>query len=209
MVQSGRRCGVRHHIWSRSTLPVISKSEFARGIGVGRSSVGNMIRRQQISGDALVERGGRILVDADIARRQLRDRLDVKQREINGRAKLDGDVTGEPDAPDPIMAALKSARLRTVELANAKAEEEAAVRSGRLALAADLRAEIGRVAGSMIAGFEGGLPELANAVAVDTGANQRDVLVALRRGWRALRTRLAGVEAKAAANEPELVEAPQ
>jgi hypothetical protein len=194
----------RHQSGAAAPLPVISKSEFARAIGVGRSAVGNMIRRQQISGDALVERAGRILVNSDVARRQLRDRLDVKQREINGRAKLGGDVIGEPDAPDPIMAALKSARLRQVELANAKAEEEAAVRSGRLALAADMRVEVGRVAGSMIAGFEGGLAELANAVTADTGANQRDVLVALRRAWRALRTRLAGIEAEAAANSPSL-----
>ena len=58
----------------------------------------------------------------------------------------------------------------------------------------------------MVAGVEGGLPELANAVALDTGVNQRDVLVSIRRAWRALRSRLAGIEAEAAIHEPELVE---
>jgi hypothetical protein len=199
-------------IRSRGVLPVISKSEFARALGVGRSAVGNMISRGQISGDALVERGGRILVDADVAREQLRGRLDVRQRLANGRARLDGDREAPTADPDPVMSKLKSARLRQAELAIQKSEAEAAERTGRFVLAADMRTEIGRIAGAMVASVEGGLAELANAVSLDTGASQRDVLVALRRGWRDLRTRLAGVEAEAAeaaANEPKTLEAAQ
>jgi hypothetical protein len=188
---------------------IITKSEFARAIGVTRGAVGAMVKRGQINGPALIERGGRVLVDAAIARAQLRDRLDTRQRVANGRAKLDGDREAPAADPDPVMGKLKSARLRQVELAIEKSEAEAAERAGRLVSAADLRTEVGRVAGSMVAGFEGGLIELADAVALDVGANQRDTLVSLRRAWRALRTRLARVESKAAANEPEIVEASQ
>jgi hypothetical protein len=188
---------------------IITKSEFARAIGVTRGAVGAMVKRGQINGPALIERGGRVLVDAAIARAQLRDRLDTRQRVANGRAKLDGDREAPAADPDPVMGKLKSARLRQVELAIEKSEAEAAERAGRLVSAADLRTEVGRIAGSMVAGFEGGLIELADAVALDVGANQRDTLVSLRRAWRALRTRLARVESKAAANEPEIVEASQ
>jgi hypothetical protein len=186
---------------------ILTKAEFARSIGVGRAAVGAMVKRGQIDGPALIERGGRTLVDADIARQQLRERLDARQRIANGRARLDGDREAPAADPDPVMGKLKSARLRQAELAIQKSEAEAAERAGRSVLAAGMRAEVGRVAGSVIAGIEGGLPELANAVAADTGANQRDVLVALRRAWRALRLRLAGVATEAAIREPEVVEA--
>jgi len=188
---------------------IISKSEFSRAIGVSRAAVSAMISRGQIGGRALVERGGRVLIDETIARQQLRARLDVRQRDANGRARLDGDRDAPEHELDPVLAALKAARLRQAELAIQKSESEAAERAGRLVLADAMRAESGRIAGAMVAGIEGGLVELANAVALDVGANQRDTLVSLRRAWRTLRTRLAGVESKAAANEPEIVEASQ
>jgi hypothetical protein len=188
---------------------IVTKSEFARAIGVTRGAVGAMIKRGQINGPALVERGGRILVDTDIARQQLRERLDARQRIANGRARLDGDREAPADDSDPVMRKLKNARLRQIELANQKAEEEAAARVGRFVDAGSMRQEIGGIAGSMVASIEGSLVDLANAVAVDTGASQRDVLVALRRGWRAVRARLAGIESKAAADEPETLEAAQ
>jgi hypothetical protein len=191
----------------RHLADIVTKSDFARAIGVTRGAVGAMVKRGQISGPALIERGGRIVIDADIAREQLRSRLDARQRVANGRARLVGDREAPTGDPDPVMGKLKAARLRQAELAIQKSESEAAERAGRLVLADAMLAESGRIAGAMVAGIEGGLLELANAVAVGTGADQRDVLVALRRGWRALRTRLAGVESKAAANEPEIVEA--
>jgi hypothetical protein len=204
-----RSCGVTPSFLGACTrlTEILSKADFARAIGVTRGAVGAMIKRGQINGPALIERGGRVLIAADVARQQLRARLDTRQRIANGRAKLDGDRAAPAVDFDPVMGKLKSARLRQAELAIQKSEAEAAERAGRSVLAAGMRAEVGRVAGSVIAGIEGGLPELANAVAADTGANQRDVLVALRRAWRALRLRLAGVATEAAIREPEVVEA--
>jgi hypothetical protein len=188
---------------------IISKSEFSRAIGVSRTAVSSMIARGQISGRALVERGGRVLIDETIARQQLRARLDVRQRAANGRARLDGDRDAPELEPDPVLAALKAARLRQAELAIQKSEAEAAERAGRYVLADAMRQEVGRIAGAMVAAVEGGLAELASAVALDTGASQRDVLVALRRAWRVLRMRLSASEAEAAIHEPETLEAAQ
>ena len=190
-------------------MPVISKSEFARAIGVGRAAVGNMIRRRQISGGALVERGGRILVDADVARSQLRDRLDVKQREINGRAQLDGDVTGEPDGP--IRSSVRRSSLPGCERSNWRTRKlKRKPPSGR----ADSRSP--RTCASKWGASPARWSRALKAVYRNSptqsqphqGLTQRDVLLILRTAWRAIRTRLAGVEAEAEAiHEPEFVEA--
>jgi len=183
----------------------ITKSEFARRVGVGRSCVANWIVAGKITAPALVMVGRSEKIDEDVARSQLGDRLDVDQRLANGRALLSGDAS--PVDADPVVGRIKAARLRQIELANSKAEAEAAERAGRYVLADAMRQEVGRIAGAMISAVEGGLVDLANAVAVDTGANQRDVLVALRRAWRVLRMRLSASEAEAAIHEPEIVEA--
>jgi hypothetical protein len=158
------RCGIAL-FGDRRTL-TITKAEFARALGVGRSAVGNMIFRKQIGGAALVEHGGRVMIDEEIARAQLRDRLDARQRVANGRAKIDGDAA---PADDPIMVAIKAGRLKQITLANARAEQEAAERAGRFVSAADAKREMGAIAGRMVSAFEGALVELADAVAADTG----------------------------------------
>jgi hypothetical protein len=184
-------------------MEAVSKSEFASTIGVTRGRVSQMLASRQIDGAALVGEGRNARINVAIAKAQLDASLDLSQRlGANGKALLGGGTSA-----DPADASIKAERLRQLRLANSKADAEAAERAGRLVLAADMRTEVGRVAGSMVAGIEGGLPELAGAVALDTGASQRDVLVSLRRAWRALRLRLAGAEAEAAAAEPELVEA--
>jgi hypothetical protein len=130
-----------------------------------------------------------------VARRQLGARLDMDQRLCRSR------VTSGP------IEALQRARLAAQELSNEKARADAAVRSGRHVLADDARQELGRVAGRLIAAFEGCLPELAAAVVASGATSQRDALHALRGAWLAARGRLAGVEAEAAIHAPELVEA--
>ena len=183
---------------------IVTKAEFARRLGIGRSAVGNMVRRGQLTAPALVERGGRVLVDETVARRQLRQRLDVDQRLRNGR--LGGDAE---DGQGDTLDAIQRQKLTQLELANARDREAALARSGRYMLANDARQEMGKIAGALIAAMEGGLPELADAIAADIKAPQRDVLLALKGAWRALRARLAYVKAEAAQREPECLEAAQ
>jgi len=181
-------------------LPIISKSEFARALGVGRSAVGNMIRRQQINGAALVERDGRVLVDETIAREQLGRRLDPDQRMRNGRAKLGNDA-----ADDPMVTAIRSARLRQIELANAKAEAEASERSGSYVHADSVRAEVGRIVARVVALYDGELPQLAADIAAGSNMPVRDALHLLRAAFRRAGARMGAAEARAAGALPEAV----
>ncbi len=180
---------------------VVSKSLFAAEVGVTRARLSQWLRSGAIDGDAIVGVGHRARIRVDVARAQLKSRLDVTQRIANGTAKLDGPT------PDPIDAAIRREKLAMLELGNEKARAEAAVRAGRYVEADEMRQELGRVAGRLVAAFEGALPELADAVAAESSISHRDVLHALRAAWRDVRARLSGVEAEAALAEPAFVEA--
>ena len=182
----------------------ITKSEFARRVGVGRSCVANWIVAGKITAPALVMVGRSEKIDEDVARSQLGDRLDVDQRLANGRARLSGDAS--PVDADPVVGQIKSERLRQLQHINAKAEAEAGERSGKYVLAASARQDLGAMAARMVAAFEGCLPSFADAVAASTAMPQRDALHMLRQVWRDARARLAGVAAEEAAAPPELVE---
>ena len=168
----------------------VSKSQFAAMIGVSRGRVSQWLRAGKIDGAALIGEGRAARIDVDLARRQLDARLDLGQRlGANGKAALAFDATN---------SALKAARLRQLTLANERAEEEARLREGRYVAADDVRKEMGRIAGRLIVSFEGALPELAEAIAANSLMPQRDALYVLRASWRAIRTRLSGLEAEAA-----------
>ncbi len=182
----------------------VTKSEFAELIGVSRGRVSQMLAARQIDGDAIVGEGRSARINVEVARAQLDARLDLGQRlGANGRVKLGG------ASSDPTEAAIKRQRLAALELANERARAEAAARSGHYVEADGMRQELGRVAGRLVAGFEGSLPELAAAIASQSSMSQRDALHVLRTAWRAIRTRLSGAEAEAAAQEPETLEAAQ
>jgi hypothetical protein len=126
--------------------------------------------------------------------RQLDARLDLSQRlGANGKALLAD--TGVASASPPGAAldtGIKSARLRQLELANERAAAEAAAGSGRYVEAEAAKLEMGRIAGRMVAAFDGVLPDLADAVAAQSTLSQRDALHLLRGAWLASRSRLAG-----------------
>lgn len=183
-------------------MPILTKSAFAALCGVSRARVSQWISCGHVGGPALVGCGLRARIDADIARSQLRERLDVSQWRVASRARLDG--TAKVDHLPPATAApsvdaeIKAAHLRRIELANAKAEGEARVASGLYLPAVDVRREVGAIAGSMVAAFEGMLPQFADAVSAHWEAPQPDVLHLLRGVWRAARARQSAIEAQAA-----------
>ena len=179
---------------------LVTRAEFARRVGVVRSRVTAWIAAGQITAPALVRVGRAERIDEAVARQQLGDRLHVDQRlaqSSKSRVAGDGETLGK----------IQRARLAQLEHANARAAEEADLRRGRYVLADDMRQAVGRVAGAMLAAVEGSLLELASAVAADTGAPPRDVLLAIRRAWRGIRARLSASEAEAAVQEPERLEA--
>lgn len=185
-------------------MAAVSKTEFAELMGVSPGRVSQWLRAGQIDGAAVVGEGLHAKIDIEAAQAQLSSRLDVSQRlGANGRARLEGAT------PDPTDAAIKAARLAALELANEKARVEVAARAGLYVEADAMRLELGRVAGRMVAAFEGALPELANAIAASSSMPQRDALHVLRGAWRTLRGRLAGLETEAAAEETKTLEAAQ
>jgi hypothetical protein len=181
-------------------MPLMSKAEFSRSLGVSRSAVGGMIRRGQISGPALTERAGRILVDDVIARQQLRARLDDRQREANGKAQLGDEASG-----DATMAQIKTARLRQLTLANERAEAEARERSGELLSADQVRREVGRVASRIVALHDAEIPQLATEISAASKLPLRDAIHLLRTAFRRAGDRMAATETRAASALPEAV----
>jgi hypothetical protein len=186
------------------TDEVVTKKAFAALVKVTPSCVSHWIGTGKIGGDALVGTNCRARVRVGVALAQLGRNLDpVQHLGDNGRAKLGA------AAAAPIEDGIKAARLTQLELANAKARAEAAVLSGRYVEASGARQEMGKIAGRMVAAFEGALPELADAVAAESSIPPRDALHALRTAWRAVRARLSGVEAEVALAEPETLGAAQ
>jgi hypothetical protein len=200
---------------------VLSKSEFAASVGVSPSRLSHWLREGKIDGAAVIGSGYSARIDADLAKAQLDSRLSLSQRlGANGKTRLDAGAAPSnihlADSDNVIIkpergldAGIKSARLRQLELANAKATAEADERSGRYVEAETAKQEMGRIAGRMVAAFDGVLPDLADAIAAQSTLSPRDVLHALKTAWAASRRRLAVMDAEAAVHEPETFEASQ
>jgi hypothetical protein len=132
---------------------------------------------------------------------------------VNGKALLDGPTaaTSTPEArpavnhgemptaasearyaPDgTVEDRIKNERLEQLALSNAKAREDASIRSGRYILASDSRQEAGRVASRLMTMFEASLTEFSSAIVAHAPASPRDALRVLRMTWREIRIRSA------------------
>lgn len=87
---------------------VVSKSAFARAVGVAPGRVTQWITAGQIDGDALVGSGRSAKIRVAVAIRQLADRLDVEHRACaTAKARLDGVIASLPERP-----AISEAQLR-------------------------------------------------------------------------------------------------
>ena len=174
---------------------VVSKSEFARLMGVSRPCVAQWLKKRQIAGAAIVGGGAHARIRVAVAKRQLKRRLDPEQHIYNGKAKLDSvpieNTYGVPSENTDTVEAIKAARLAQIELSNAKAALEAQVRSGRYVKADDARQDMGRLAAQLMAVFESSLTEFAQAIVAEPPKTTRDALRSLRAVWRKVRERAA------------------
>jgi hypothetical protein len=179
----------------------VTKAEFARLADVTRGRVSQWISARQLDGDALVSEGRSVRINVEAARRQLGDRLSVDQRAAHGKARRGAGGGGGT------LEALQRERLVQLRHQNARAVEEAAVRSGRYVEVDAMRQELGRVAGRLVALYDGALPGVASAIAAGSNRSARDALHLLRTAVREAREKISGAEAEAAAALPDLVEA--
>lgn len=200
-------------------LGTLSKGEFARLINVSPGRVSQYITERKLTGDALVGEGREQRINVEIAKAQLRDRLDINQRCGNGLdTRLKAAVPAPPPAlPSPaspptapvgdgIEDQIKRERLETLQRQNRKLAEEEAARSGRYVDAESVKQQLGRLAGQMVTVFESALPELATAIAAQWKLPQRDVLHLIRAEFRKIRMTTSASLSASTADVPATIE---
>jgi hypothetical protein len=96
----------------------------------------------------------------------------------------------------PLDRELKQAKLEQIQRANRLAALEEECRRGVYMPTDDARDAMGEIAATMLALFEGWLPELASAIAAANTLEQRDVLHSLRSEFRHLRAKTAEAAAR-------------
>lgn len=177
----------------------VSKSEFAAMINVSPGRVSQFIAAGQISAAAIVGTGQRAKINVDRAKADLRLSLDVSQRLGNGsetRLDPEQDISVPPPPAGntitlPIAAGLdheiKQQKLEQIRRVNRNAAIADAQARGQLIETDQARSEMSRIAAGMLQVFEGGLTDLASAVAAEFKVPQRDVLHLLRKQFRQIR----------------------
>jgi len=193
---------------------VVSKGEFARIINVSAGRVSQMLAEGKIGPDALVGQGRSARIRADLARLQISARTDIGQRLGNGLGtQLELPTTELPPgqtralAPssDPTTDAIKRERLRGLQLQNERAAEERLAEQGRYVRADQTKAAMTRMAASMLTVFEGGLADLAAALAAKHSLVQRDVLHLMRTEFRTIRAKAAEAARRDLVSLPRLL----
>ncbi len=100
---------------------LVTKTQFARELGVGKSAVSNWIERGTISDDAIVGEGRRAKLNLELAREQVRRNRDIGQSLGNGlatRTTVDDAPQVRPaSASDPSPAMLQQPSLPMAEAA--------------------------------------------------------------------------------------------
>lgn len=201
----------------------VSKGDFAALIGVSPGRVSQYLAEGKISAAALVGHGRNAKILVDRARADLRLTLDISQRFGNGiDTRLDDDdaplFVDRPSRPTSPPAyseepkalstdqQIKQAKLEQLQRANRNAAIADAREDGQLVEAPLARAEMARMASSMMLTFEGSLTAFADAIASSFKVPQRDVLHILRGEFRKVRAAAAATAEAEAAGTPETTE---
>lgn len=206
-------------------MHLASKSEFAALINVSPGRVSQFIASGQISQAAIIGSGQRAKIDVERAKADLRVNLDISQRFGNGlgtRLDADDQAIGQSSpsdralptntpAPSSIEATsvetrIKLAKLEQVERANRNALIADEIAKGTLIKAADARAEMSKMASTILVMVEGSLTNIATGLAAKFKLPHRDVLHEIRFLFRAERTNMAKKSRDDAASRPETVE---
>lgn len=199
---------------------LVSKSEFAALINVSPGRVSQFIASGQISGAAIVGTGQRAKIRVEQAKADLRLTLDVSQRLGNGidtqidagsqPIVVDGNAAGA-GAPPPLQQSgidyeIKQQKLEAARRANRNAAIGEARDRGQLIDTDAARAEMSRVASALMDVFDGGLTDMATAIAAEFQLPQRDVKHIMRREFRKLRETAAKQMKAKAVSLPEYSE---
>jgi hypothetical protein len=180
-------------------MQVQTKTEFAKTAGVSAGRVSQWIAAGKIGPEELEGTGRQARIRVDAALKRLQLKLDPGQRLGNGLETRLGPA-------DDLDLKLKQAKLAQAEASNAKAAEEAMARRGVYVRAEDAAAEAGRLAGTIMQAFEGGLSDVAAEIAAQYKLPQRDVVHLMRKRFREVRARVSAKLASDAVAVPALIE---
>lgn len=194
-------------------MPEMSKSEFARHIGVSPGRITQYISAGIIGPDALVGEGRTARIDVDRAKAQISTRRHVGQALGNGLTTRVSATTPQlPDTQlsprDPDTAELiQLERLEQERRKNRQASIDEARMLGQLVPADDMQRALAASAQKLVNTFTGMAPDIANAIAAKFGLPQRDVLHLVKLVIGEKRVIAAQLERDAATAMPETVEA--
>jgi hypothetical protein len=190
---------------------VATKAEFAAMIRVSPGRVSQLIAEGKLGALELQGTGRSAKVRVPEALAALKLKLDMSQMTGNGSGtRLNvAPVAAVPkvDAPqtpeDQIEFRFKQAKLEQQEAINRKIAEEEKARAGVYMLADEARAEAAKLAGQLLQAFEGGLTDMATALAAEYKLPQRDVVHLMRTQFSLVREKIteklrrdAGAQAK-------------
>ncbi|MCJ7996678.1 hypothetical protein J5N58_06895 [Rhizobium cremeum] len=198
----------------------VTKGEFAALIGVSPGRVSQYLTEGKISQAALVGSGRNAKIRVEQAKADLRLTLDVSQRLGNGidtqidaggqPVIVDGNAAGTV-VPPPLQQSgidyeIKQQKLEAARRANRNAAINEARERGQLMDTDAGRAEMTRVASALMDVFDGGLSDMATAIAAEFQLPQRDVKHILRKEFRKLRETAAKQMKTKAVSVPEYSE---
>lgn len=194
-------------------LETATKAQFAAMIGVSPGRVSQYISERKLGPAELEGEGRAAKVRIGPALQALKIRLDAGQMTGNGLAtklspprRPQADVPSAPSVSDDLDLKFKQAKLAEQESRNRKLAEEERARAGVYVLADDAKAETVRMAAQMLQAFEGGLSDMAAAIAAQYHLPQRDVVHMVRAQFRELRSAMANRMANEGKALPPLLE---
>lgn len=158
--------------------------EFAEHCGVTEGRVSQWKQEGKIHGDALVGKGRRVKINASLAKKQLGSTLDVGQKLGNGL----GTRLGEPET-NSVEDKIKAIKLEQAERKNRQEHEDDLARRGVYMETHEARRQMQNVANLVLRVFEGGLNDVAGALASKFELSNRDVQHTLRLEFNKIRAR--------------------
>ena len=189
----------------------VTKTEFAELMGVTKGRVSQWLKASKIDGDALDGEGRNAKVNVEVAKRQLKERLDPNQKlGVNGlRPDRPADAPsddGREDRPPTAETRIASEKLRQAQLTTTRLAREEGLAAWRYVRADDARRMIGESNARLMQAMEGGLQDMALAVAAEFGLSARAVRHVLKKAQREVRIRNATLFREVADKAPELVD---
>jgi hypothetical protein len=181
-------------------IQVATKAEFAALIRVSPGRVSQLISEGKLGASEMqgVGRSAKIKVPEALAALKLR--LDMSQMVGNGSStrldvpeikRVEASTPSPATAADLVEMRFKQAKLEQQEAVNRKIAEEEKYRNGLYMLTTEAKAEQAKLAAQLLQSFEGGLTEMASALAAEYKLPQRDVVHMMRNQFREVRQKIA------------------